>query len=307
MSAPRSVTGRQDAPTASLERIEDHFVGRFVAMASPCELLVDTDDRASAAALLRTAEREARRIEHKFSRYRPDNLVHRINHSGGRAVRVDEETALLLDYAATCHEVSDGMFDITSGALRRVWKFDGSDRVPSQSEVQELLRHVGWHRVTWEDSTLTLPAGMEIDLGGVGKEYAVDHTAVLLAGQTRDAFLVNFGGDLFASGARRGGRPWGVGLDDPEQTGEAVLYRIEFARGGLATSGDARRFVMWQGNRLGHILNPKTGWPVEDAPRSVTVLDRTCLEAGSLSTLAYLHGPGAREFLEQQGVEFRIV
>jgi FAD:protein FMN transferase len=296
-----------DAPAASLERVEDHFVGRFAAMASPCELLLDTDDRASAAALLRTAEQEARRIERKFSRYRSDNLVHRINHSGGRPIRVDQEAALLIDYAATCHEVSDGMFDITSGALRRVWKFDGSDRVPSAAEVRAALRHVGWRRVTWEDSTLTLPAGMEIDLGGVGKEYAVDHTAVLLAAQTRDSFLVNFGGDLFASGERRGGRPWVVGVDDPERTGEAALYRVEFARGGLATSGDARRFVLWKGKRLGHILDPRTGWPVEDAPRSVTVLGRTCLEAGSLSTLAYLQGPRAREFLEQQGVEFRIV
>jgi thiamine biosynthesis lipoprotein len=307
MSAPPSAPGRPDAPAASLERIGDYFVGRFVAMAGPCELLVDTDDRTSAAALLRTAEREARRIERKFSRYRPDNLVHRINHSEGQPVRVDEEMALLLDYATTCHDVSDGMFDITSGALRRIWKFDGGDRVPSQAQVQEALQHVGWHRVTWKDSTLTLPAGMEIDLGGVGKEYAVDRTAVLLAGQTRDAFLVNFGGDLFASGARRGGRRWGVGLDDPERTGEAVLYRIEFAGGGLATSGDARRFIRHEGKRLGHILDPKTGWPVKDAPRSVTVLDRTCLEAGSLSTLACLQGPGARRFLEQQGVEFRIV
>ena len=307
MSALRPATGRRDAPAASLERVEDYFVGRFVAMASPCELLVDTDDRASATALVRAAEREARRIEHKFSRYRTDSLVHEINHSDGQPVRVDEETALLLDYAATCHEVSDGMFDITSGALRRVWKFDGGDQVPSDAEVREALRHVGWHRVAWEDSTLTLPAGMEIDLGGVGKEYAVDHAAVLLAAQTRDAFLVNFGGDLFASGARRGGRPWGVGLDDPERTGEAVLDHIEFARGGLATSGDARRFVRWKGKRLGHILDPRTGWPVEDAPRSVTVLDRTCLEAGSLSTMAYLQGPGARAFLDQQGVQFRIV
>ncbi len=161
--------------------------------------------------------------------------------------------------------------------------------------------------MTWADSTLTLPAGMEIDLGGIGKEYAVDRIAALLAERTGDAFLVNLGGDLYASGARRGGRPWSVGLDDPERTGAAVLYRIDFARGGLATSGDARRFVRWQGKRLGHILDPRTGWPVRDAPRSVTVLDRTCLEAGSLSTLAYLQGPRAREFLEQQGVEFRIV
>jgi thiamine biosynthesis lipoprotein len=307
MPAPQRATERPVPPAASLERVGDTFVGRFVAMAGPCEVLLDTDDRAGAAELLRIAEREARRIERKFSRYRADNLVHRINHSGGQPVRVDEETALLIDYAATCHEVSDGMFDITSGALRRVWKFDGGDRVPAADEVREVLRHVGWQRVTWRDSTLTLPDGMEIDLGGVGKEYAVDHTALLLAAQTRDSFLVNFGGDLFASGERRGGRPWIVGVDDPDHTGQAVLFRIELARGGLATSGDARRFVFWKGKRLGHILDPRTGWPVEDAPRSVTVLGRTCLEAGSLSTLAYLQGPRAREFLLQQGVEFRIL
>jgi FAD:protein FMN transferase len=307
VSVRQAAAGRGDAPESTLERVGDHFVGRFTAMACPCELLVDTDDRAAAAGLLRTAGREARRIERKFSRYRTDNLVHRINHSDGHPVRVDEETALLLDYAAACHEVSDGMFDITSGVLRRAWTFDGGDRVPSQAEVQELLRHVGWGRVTWQDSTLTLPAGMEIDLGGVGKEYAVDHAAVLLAARTRDAFLVNFGGDLFASGERRGGRPWGVGLDDPERTGEAVLDHIELSRGGLATSGDARRFVRWRGRRLGHVLDPRTGWPVEGAPSSVTVLARTCLEAGSLSTIACLQGPGAREFLERQGVAFRIV
>ena len=293
--------------TGSLTRVEDYFLGRFDAMAGPCEVLIDTDDPALAASLVRIASLEARRVERKFSRYRPDNVVHRINHAAGRPVRVDEETALLLQYATTCYEASEGMLDITSGVLRRVWKFDGSDRVPTQSAVRETLQHVGWHRVSWENSTLSMPVGMEIDLGGVGKEYAVDRAAALLAARTGSSLLVNFGGDLYAAGARRGGRAWSVGVDDPERTGEAALYRIEFSRGGLATTGDARRFVRWNGKRLGHILNPRTGWPVEDAPRSVTVLGRTCLEAGTLSTLAALRGPGARAFLEQQGVEFWIL
>ena len=276
-------------------------------MASPCEVLVDTEDPDEAMALLHLAEDEARRVERKFSRYRTDNIVHRINHSAGRAVAVDEETAGLIDYAATCHEMSDGMFDITSGVLRRVWKFDGGSRVPAASDVQEVLQHVGWSRARWEQRTLTLPAGMEIDLGGLGKEYAVDRASTLIQARATGAFLVNFGGDLFASGPRRGGRLWAVGVDDPTRTGRAAVYRIEIARGALATSGDARRFLLWEGKRLGHILNPKTGWPVEDAPRSVTVLDHTCMEAGTLSTLAYLRGPGARAFLEEQGVQFWIL
>jgi thiamine biosynthesis lipoprotein len=291
----------------SLTRVEDYFLGRFSAMASPCEVLVDTDDRARANAACRIAEREARRIEGKFSRYRSDNIIHRINQSGGTPIPVDEETALLIGYAATCYEMSAGMFDITSGVLRRIWKFDGSDRVPAEAAVRDVLQHVGWHRVTWEISMLTMPAGMEIDLGGVGKEYAVDRAAALIAAEIPDSFLVNFGGDLYASGWRRGQRPWRVGVDDPERPGEGALYRIDVPRGGLATTGDARRFVMFKGKRLGHILNPKTGWPVENAPRSVTVLARTCVEAGTLSTLAYLQGPRAGDFLREQGVQFRIV
>ena len=301
MSTPRAVL----AP--SLTRVDDTFVGRFIAMASPCEVLIDTDDRALAEGILEVAEREARRVEAKFSRYRADNIIHEINNSGGRPVPVDEETEALLRYAATCHQMSHGMFDITSGVLRRIWKFDGGSHVPSELELRDVLRHIGWERVVYENSALRIPAGMEIDLGGIGKEYAVDRAAALIKARTGTSFLVNFGGDLLAVGPRRGGQPWKVGIDDPDRPGEAALYRIDIANGGLATSGDARRFILWNGKRLGHILNPKTGWPVEDAPRAVTVLSHTCLEAGTLSTLAYLQGSGAAEFLQEQGVQFWIL
>jgi FAD:protein FMN transferase len=290
----------------SLKRVEDYFIGRFTAMAGPCEILVDTDSPPRAERALELARQEARRIERKFSRYLPDSEVGRINGSHGQPVRVDEETAHLLDYGATCYELSEGMFDITSGVLRRAWKFDGSDRVPAEAAVADLLQYVGWGRVAWGDRTLTMPAGMEIDLGGIGKEYAVDRAASLIAAQIPDAFVVNFGGDLYASGARRGSRPWSIGVDDPERTGDATIARIPLSRGGLATSGDARRYILYRGKRLGHILNPKTGWPIDGAPRSVTVIAPTCVEAGTLSTLAYLQGPGAREFLEAEGAQFRI-
>jgi thiamine biosynthesis lipoprotein len=288
------------------KRVLDYFVGRFTAMAGPCEVLVDTDSAPRARHALELAQREARRIERKFSRYLPDSEVGRINGSEGRPVSVDEETAHLLDYAATCYEMSEGMFDITSGVLRRAWRFDGGDRVPAAASVDDLLRHVGWHRVAWAERTLTMPAGMEIDLGGIGKEYAVDRAANLIAADIPDAFVVNFGGDLFASGARRGGRPWGIGVEDPERAGQAAIDGIQLSQGGLATSGDARRFVLFQGRRLGHILNPKTGWPIDGAPRSVTVMAPTCVEAGTLSTLAYLQGAGAKRFLEAEGVQFRL-
>jgi thiamine biosynthesis lipoprotein len=305
--AARPARRASEAPRPALERLDDYFVGRFTAMASPCEALVDTDDRDEAEAVRALARTEALRVEAKFSRYRDHNIVHRINQAGGAPVEVDEETARLIDYAAECWRGSEGRFDITSGVLRRVWIFDGGDRVPDVASLREVLALVGWRRVSWRPPVLTMPAGMELDFGGLGKEYAVDRAAARVSACTPHPFLINFGGDLLASGPRRGGRPWVVGVDDPERSGAAALYRVDLARGALATSGDARRFVRWQGRRLGHILDPRTGWPVEGAPRSVTVLAGTCLEAGTLATLACLKGAGAEAFLREQGVEFRVV
>ena len=250
-----------------IERTGDLFAARFTAMASPCEVLLDTDVRAEAFALAGRARREALRIERKFSRYRTDSVVGRIHAARGRPVSVDDETAALLDLATLCHQLSQGRFDITSGVLRRAWVFDGGEHVPSPERIAEALVHVGWDKASWRRPVFTLPEGMEIDFGGLGKEYAVDGAAALLAAASRRAFLVNFGGDLFASGPRRDGEPWAVGVDDPEATGERVLYRVDLARGGLATSGDARRFVRWQGRRLGHLLDPRTGWPPRAARR----------------------------------------
>jgi thiamine biosynthesis lipoprotein len=291
----------------TLLRRQGYWEGSFTAMASPCSVLAETDTAAEARRLLDIAQREAQRVEAKFSRYREDNIIHRINHADGRPVEVDDETALLLDYADNCYNLSDGRFDITSGVLRKVWRFDGSNRVPTADEVKSLIERIGWKRVTWKRPILTLPAGMEIDLGGIGKEYAADRAALLLQAETRASFLVNFGGDLFVSGPRRNGHGWRIGLDDPDASGARSAGAMEVRRGGVATSGDARRCIVKNGVRYSHILDPRTGWPVPDAPRSVTVLAGTCLEAGMLATFAMLFGAQAETFLGAQGVQHHII
>ncbi|HFC53649.1 MAG TPA: FAD:protein FMN transferase [Gammaproteobacteria bacterium] len=273
-------------------------------MASPCELLIAAEDRALAERLLLVAHTEARRIEHKFSRYRQNNPVHLINSSEGKPVTVDDETANLLDFAQQCWEISEGKFDITSGVLREVWRFDGSDNVPEPDAVAAILPRVGWDKVIWQRPVITLRPGMEIDLGGIGKEYAVDQTARLILRELRSGVLINFGGDLYALGPRSEGEPWAVGVDDPDATGVNQIGAVNLSRGGLATSGDARRFLLKDGIRYSHILDPTTGWPVPNAPRAVTVIADTCLEAGMLSTMAMLQGSQAREFLEAQEVKF---
>jgi len=288
----------------SFERTPDFFRATFDAMASACEVLIDWDDEPSAHDAARHAAQcaasETARIEAAFSRYRDDNAIYAINHSGGEPVQVDDELADLLDFADRCWRLSDGRFDITSGVLRRVWRFDGSDRVPEPAEVEAVLADVGWDSVSWKRPAIRLRAGMEIDLGGFGKEYAVDRALALAVEKTDAPVLVNLGGDLAASAPRRGGSLWQAGVENPDAGGEAV-QAIGLGRGALATSGDAQRYLTKDGVRYGHILDPTTGWPVAGAPRSVTVLAATCTEAGLLATLAMLEGADAEAFLEAQG------
>ncbi len=249
----------------------------------------------------RLAEAEATRIEHKFSRYRDDSVLSAINASNGEIISVDDETAALLNYAAQCYELSAGRFDITSGILRKAWRFDGSDRLPTEKNVRELLRYVGWTKVSWRNAEIRLPAGMEIDFGGLGKEYAVDRAIQIIQSESDIPALVNFGGDLRATAPHLDGSRWRVEIELVDHAGPSGA-RLEIAGGALTTSGDARRYLLKDGIRYSHILDPRTGWPVKDPPRSVTVAAATCLEAGILSTLAMLHGRGAEQFLENEGI-----
>jgi len=273
-------------------------------MGSPCELLIESTDLGLAKNLVQSVADEAWRIEDKFSRYLPGNIIDRINQSDGEPVEVDDETAKLLDFAATLTGMSEGRFDITSGVLREAWKFDGSDNLPDPATVNAILERVGWHKLEWSRPFLTLRPAMQIDLGGIGKEYAVDKAAGLLHEQTTVPCLINFGGDIFATGASSDSKGWQVGIEAPDSNDRIARKIIRLQNGGLATSGDARRFLLKDGVRYGHILNPKTGWPVTDAPRSITVAADTCTQAGMLATLAMLEGENSEEFLREQDCQF---
>jgi thiamine biosynthesis lipoprotein len=274
-----------------------------MAMANPCELLIETTDELLASELTTMAAQEAQRIEHKFSRYRDDSVIHAINTSKGKAIHVDDETAQLLDYGQMLWQLSDGAFDLTSGVLRRIWRFAPDAQPPSQAQINELLQHIGWQHVTWQASLLTLKTGMELDFGGIGKEYAVDRVAQLLGRHAQIPLLINFGGDLRAIGAVPAAGAWQVGIESivtPDQAQQVVSLRS----GAMATSGDTRRAIYHAGKHYGHILDARTGWPAEHAPRSVTVLADTCTQAGSYTTLAMLQGLYAEDFLKNEEVRY---
>jgi len=287
-----------------LKKENDFWKGSFMAMASPCDVLMEVEDESLAQEILNAVANEAWRIEDKFSRYKKDNIIFQINHSKGDVVDIDEETSRLLDFANELFEISEGLFDVTSGVLRQCWKFDGSNNVPEKKQVKKILKKIGWLKVSREEGSVILPEGMEIDLGGIGKEYAVDRCVQIARQKTRQSVLVNFGGDLAMTAVRKNKRFWSVGrliTGSEEACGLFQLYR-----GAIATSGDANRYLLKDGKRYSHILNPKTGWSVVDAPHTVSVAAATCIEAGMMSTLAMLQGGQAETFLKLQEVNYWI-
>jgi thiamine biosynthesis lipoprotein len=275
-------------------------------MASPCEVLSEADNRTDALELTRLAADEAWRVEDKFSRYHSGNSVSAINSALGSPVELDEETSQLIDFGQTIYELSAGRFDITSGVLRRVWIFDGSARVPSSDSIRDCMRDVGWQRVSWQRPIIQMPAGMEIDFGGIGKEYAVDRAVTLLREAADVSCLINLGGDLAATRppVRRG--YWTIGIESAGTGASIPANLLKLAVGALATSGDSRRYLETDGRRYSHILDATTGWPVTGAPKSVTVAADSCTQAGMLCTLAMLEGPGAEGFLGAQDVQFWV-
>jgi FAD:protein FMN transferase len=270
------------------------FRHSFTAMGSPCELQIYLDDAASADTVTQRVVADVSRLEQRYSRYRNNSFLAAINRVAelGTAIEVDDETGALLSYADTCYRESEGLFDITSGLLRRAWRFAGN-QLPAAHEIIALLDRVGWQHVRWQPPRLEfLRAGMELDFGGIVKEYAVDRAAVTCLDAGICSGYVNLGGDIRVLGPHPDGSPWRIGLRHPRQAG-ALIRSLELMQGAVASSGDYERCIERNGKRYGHILHPRTGWPVQHLA-AVSVVGDLCLVAGSTSTIAMLketHGP----------------
>ncbi|HUI99102.1 MAG TPA: FAD:protein FMN transferase [Usitatibacter sp.] len=277
-------------------------------MASVNEVQVYSTDASRARSMAALAIAEVRRIEAKYSRYRAESVVSRINAAaGGAPVAIDEETAKLLDYAEACFRQSRGRFDPTSGVLRRAWRFEPGAAIPTPAELAPLLDRIGWHRVERGPGTLRLTrAGMELDFGGFGKEYAVDRAALVLREAGARSAIVNLAGDLAVLGPHPDGSPWRIGVRHPRRP-DAVIATIPVSSGAIATSGDYERFLEVDGVRHCHLLDPRTGRSARGF-QSVTVHAASCLLAGSASTIAMLMGRDAGlRWLEGLGLPYLAV
>ena len=273
----------------------------FTAMGSPCELQLHAPDPSLAQRVAGRAMADVRRLEARYSRYLPDSFLSAINRiaAEGGSIDVDGETGGLLDYANTCHRESEGLFDITSGLLRRVWRRDRAT-LPDQAEIEALLPRIGWHKVRWRDRCLTFPPGMEIDFGGIVKEYAADRAAALCVQSGIERGVVNLGGDVRIVGAQAGELPWRIGIQHPREK-QAAMGALVLHKGAVATSGDYERCLVIGGQRFGHVLNPVTGWPVRHFA-AVTVIGDLCVVAGSASTIAMLKEESGAAWLARMGL-----
>jgi len=278
----------------------------FQAMASPCETVLGSMDRERATQAALAVEAEVRRIETKFSRFKPDSVIGLINaHAHAEPVALDAETVALLDYADRLYELSDGLFDITTGLLQSAWNFK-TKQVPTDAALKALLPHVGWSHVHRHEGQLRLvDPQVRIDLGGFGKEYAADRAAGVLLSLGVTSGYVDLGGDIRAVGPKADGSPWQVGIRHPRKPDD-IVASIPLVLGSVATSGDYERYFEKNGQRYCHILSPKTGLPVRYW-QSVSVLAPLATTAGATCTIAMLKQEAGLAFLQQSGFSFLAI
>jgi thiamine biosynthesis lipoprotein len=280
----------------------------FHAMAAEHELQLFAASARLAQCAADAAIADVARIEAKYSRYRDDSVTTRINRAAGRErVTIDAETVALLRYADQCFRLSEGAFDVTSGVLRRVWDFRAQPaRVPAADAIAAARACIGWSDVEWDDRGVRLPReGMEIDFGGIGKEYAADRVATICLEHGIAHALVNLGGDVRVIGGQPDGSPWCVGIRDPRVPDRAAAL-LEVDDGAVATSGDYERYFDLDGRRYCHILDPRSGMPVTHW-QSISVVAPLCIVAGSCATIAMLFEERALAFLAAQRYDYLAI
>jgi len=276
----------------------------FKAMGSPCEIKLYCKDELTAQNVANLVVSDVLNIEQRYSRYRQDSVLSQINRvaeKGGR-IEIDGETVALLNYADTCYKQSGGLFDISSGVLRKIWDFK-EKKIPTQAAIKEVLERVGWQKIELTTSAINFTvAKMELDFGGIAKEYAVDRAATICwESGVRNGFI-NLGGDIKVIGPHPDGSPWMVGISHPRKKG-VLLKKLPIYVGAVASSGDYERCIEVNGRRYGHVLNPKTGWPVQGLV-AVTVIADQCVVAGSACTISMLKDRAGKKWIKGVGLDY---
>lgn len=247
-------------------------------------------------------------VDQLMSTYKPESEVSILNRQGQN--RLSSQTSRIIQEAIKFSEVTNGAFDITCRPLVNLWKTAKKEgKIPTVKEIEEARSLVSYKKIILQGDLVKFQEpGMQIDLGGIAKGWAVDKAIQALKKRGVRAALVNAGGDLFALRKRGLWKKWDVGIQHPRDE-EKVLSTIEVSNRGVATSGDYRRYFTLEGRRFSHIVDPRTGETVEDVPMSVTVVAPDATTADALATGIFVLGPeeGMRLIESLPGVEGLIV
>jgi len=253
---------------------------------------------------------EIKRIEKLMSSHIKSSEVSQINkNAGGEYITVSPETIKLIQEGIRWGEMSQGIFDITIGPLIRLWDFDGGQNtIPDVDSVEATIPLVDYKNIQFKGSKIRLKLpGMALDMGGIAKGYAVDKATEILKKSGVKGAILNAGGDLMAFGNRNDKDPWVIGLQHPrkpEEISASFATNISSKGTAVATSGDYQKFLIVDGKRYSHILDPQTGMSNSEVI-SATVTASSVMQADILATIAFIMGPNkGKEFLKRlDGVE----
>jgi FAD:protein FMN transferase len=277
------------------------------AMSTPVNIAFAAASSAAAEEFQRTAINWIATFEARYSRFLAESIVGQINaSSGGDWLELDEDSDRLLSLCDEMHRMTRGVFDPATLALLRIWDWKADPpRVPSETEILAAREICGWGKVHRRPRAIRLPiAGMGIDLGGIGKEFAVDQLISMARAMGISDVMIDIGQDIRVTGHRPGKDAWYIGLEEPDRPGECWTA-VRLTDQAVATSGDYFRSFTVGGRRYGHILDPRTGLPVSNGCQAVTVIAANCVTAGILSTAAFILGAeqGLELIRQQSGVD----
>jgi thiamine biosynthesis lipoprotein len=239
---------------------------------------------------IREAFEALKKVDALMSTYQEDSEISILNREG--RAQVSEETLEVIEDAIKFSNLTDGAFDITCRPLINLWKkAKKEEKVATEEEIEGAISLVGYQRITLEGNQIRLEKrGMQIDLGGIAKGYAVDKAIEALKKNGIKRALVNAGGDLYVLGTDPQGEKWQIGIQDPRDE-DKIIDIIKVKDKAVATSGDYRRYFTLEGKRFSHIVNPKTGLTVQDVPMSVTIIGPDATTTDALSTGVFVLGP----------------
>ncbi len=239
---------------------------------------------------------EITRIEKMISAWDADSETSLINKNAGiRPIKVSEELFKLIERAKQISEITDGAFDISYASMNEIWKFDGSmKQMPSESEIKKSISKVGYQKIMLDAGKRTVflkQKGMKISFGAIGKGYAADKAKELLVSKQVVAGIINAAGDLTTWGTKVSGEKWMIGIANPRSK-DKIFSWLPIVESSVATSGSAEKYVVFQGKKYTHIIDPRTGVPASGIS-SVSIFAKSAELCDALATAVFIMGKDA--------------